>query len=291
MNTQIFHVRLALSVFLVMSVMLTQRPANAVSIRKCVTIAKRGFYTVSKDITGKGGDCLIVTAPNVTLFLNNYNVTGTGDGIGLHIMSTATGFRCHGGESQFTSFNIGVEDDADGATIEGEDASNNADTGIFVNGANGVTVGRSAVNNNGKYGIHVLHASHTMIHNYGANSNGGYGVFIEASHQSLFDQFQAGDGGANGIAGVFIGCSVGGPGGFCNSAPSSFNVVSHGSQDNNTHFGLVVDGGSEHNVLANTLATGNTNSDEFDGNANCDSNLWFFNVFHTSNNPSCMNQE
>lgn len=289
MSAKKFCARLALAAALVMPAILVYQQANATMIPKCKTIKKSGFYTVKKNLKSRGGDCLIVTAPNVTLFIASTSITGDGSGIGLHITNSAKGFRCFG-DSEFANFVIGIQDDADGATIEGVGADHNADTGIFVNGASNVTVGQFGAGNNGKYGLHVLSASHTMVHSYGANSNGTYGVFIEASDHSLLDQFQAGDGGANVIAGVYLGCSVSGPGGVCGSLPSPFNVVSHGSQKNNK-YGLVVDGNSNNNVLADTLENGNVNADVFDGNPNCANNLWFFDNFVTSNNPSCMNQQ
>ncbi len=281
--------RLALAAALALPLMIAPR-ANAGSIVKCMTIKKPGFYTLTRNLTSKGGDCLIVIAPNVTLWLGAKNVTGAGAGIGLHVTSSATGFRCHGDDSLLSNFAIGVQDDADGAVIESEGAENNTDTGVFVNGAKNVTLGQNGANNNGKYGYHLLAASHTMIHNFSANSNGTYGVYIDGSDHTELDQFVAGDGGANGLAGVFIGCSRGGPGGICDSGPSNFKYVSHGSQQNNK-WGLVVDGGSGNNVLADTLEANNVNFDVFDSNANCGTNLWFFDAFKTSNNPGCMNQQ
>jgi hypothetical protein len=288
MSTTKFRVRLAFVITWSLAAMLIHQQANATSIKKCSTIKKPGFYSLNKDLSTNGGDCLIVKARNVTLSLGGHNITGAGSDIGLHVMSTATNFRCDGGN--FTNFAIGVEDDADGATIENTDSEANTDTGVLVNGATQVTVGSASAKHNGKYGYHLLSASYTMVHNYEADSNGTYGVFVQASDHTLLENFRAGDYGADGIAGVYIGCSEGGPGGICATGPSNFNVVSHGSQQTN-QYGLVVDAGSGNNVLADTLEAGNINFDVFDGNANCGTNLWFFDAFRTSNNPACMNQE
>jgi hypothetical protein len=88
----------------------------------------------------KGGNCLVVTAANVTLNFASHTLTGNGTGVGLLVMSGATNFRC-GTDGTVTNFNIGIEDDANGAAIEGIGADSNKDTGIFVNGAIGSTIG------------------------------------------------------------------------------------------------------------------------------------------------------
>jgi hypothetical protein len=126
-----------------------------------------------------------------------------------------------------------------------------------------------------------------MIHNFGAHSNGAFGVWVQASTNTLMDQFQAGDHGANGIAGVYFGCSITGPSPTCASSASSLNLVAHGSQDGNKKYGIAVDTGSNNNVLTNIPDSQNVVNDAFDGNPNCANNLWFANQFGATN-QSCV---
>jgi hypothetical protein len=261
-----------------------------VKVTTCQSIETEGNYYLGNNLVSTGDDCLVIKAADVTLDFHGHKVTGNRSGIGLHVTAAATGFR-GGGDGTIERFETGAVIEADGAYFEGVGGSNNADTGILVSGAKGVTLGVNDVAKNRRFGYRLLNASNTLIHNYSAFQNGAYGVFIENSNGSLLDQFEAGDNGANGIAGVYIGCSPNGPSNKCQSSPSLRNVVSHGSMFNNTKYGLVVDRGSDQNVLANVPAGNNPTDDFFDGNKNCADNLWFFDTFTTSNNPGCMNEQ
>jgi hypothetical protein len=263
-------------------------PHGMTVLTACQSIDASGFYFVKGNLKASG-DCFVVDAPNVMLFSKFHTVTGAGAGTGLHVMPNATGFRSGG--LAFKKFATGMEIDADGALLEGNDAINNRDTGILVNGATGVTVGQNDTDDNRRYGYHLLNASAAMIHNYGAFSNGIYGVFVENSNGNLFDQFNAGDNGANGIAGVYIGCSTKGPTGGCESESSLRNVVTSGSAYNNTKYGFVIDGHSDQNVMATLYAGGNGIDDVYDANRNCAGNVWWLDTFNTSNNAACMNQQ
>lgn len=268
-------------------------PAGGTAISSCQTIANGGGYLVTGNLTSASGDCLDITGANITLYLANHTITGSKTGIGVHVLSTATGFRGIGGTSgsEIYGFATGAEIDADGAIFDDTGAENAADTGILVKGAKDVTLGANDGSSNGKFGYQFLNASRTLLHNYSALSNGIYGVFIERSTGSLLDQFEAGSSGdANGIAGIYLGCSLTGPGAACTGHPSTGNKIAHGSLVDNTQYGLVVDAGSDKNVLANIGTSGNGTDDVYDGNSNCADNLWFFDTFTTSNNASCMNQ-
>lgn len=268
-------------------------PSGGVPLASCQTISSSGGYFLTGDLTNKTGDCLDIRAPNVGLFLAGYTINGGKSGIGVHVRSTAAGFRGIGGRngSEIFGFKTGIEIDADGALFDDTGAENAADTGILVKGANDVTLGANDGSNAGRFGYRFSKASRTLLHNYSALSNGAYGVFLEHATDSLLNQFEAGaQGGANGIAGIYLGCSLTGPGAACAKHPSNGNTIAHGSAAYNSEYGIAVDAGADRNVLVNLTTGGNGGDDVYDGNANCANNLWFFDVFTTSNNAACMNQ-
>lgn len=266
-------------------------PAGGTAVSSCETISSSGRYYLTGDLASARGDCLDVTAANVGIYFADFNVSGARSGIGLHVFPAATGFLglTGNGGSEITGFATGAEVDADGAIFEGIGADNNTDTGILVKNAQGVTLGANDGTSDGRFGYHLLGASRTLLHNSSALSNGSYGVFIEHSTGNLLDQFEDGYGGANGIAGIYLG-SLSGPGAACKTRPSLANVIAHGDMSDNTKYGIVVDTGSDRNVLVNLQAKGDATFDAYDHNSNCAQNLWFYDAFTTSNNASCMSQ-
>lgn len=267
-------------------------PSGGVPLSSCQTISAAGGYFLTGDLTSKSGDCLDIQAANVGLFLAGHTINGGKTGTGIHVRSAATGFRGLGSSngSEVLGFKTGIEIDADGAIFEGTGAENAADTAILVKGAKDVTLGASDGSNSERFGYRFLSTSRALLHNYSALSNGRYGVFLEHATDSLLDQFQAGNANPNGIAGIYLGCSLTGPGAPCAKHPSNGNTIAHGGIQDNTQYGLVVDRGADNNVLVNLNTANNGTDDLYDGNDNCANNLWFFDVFTTSNNASCMNQ-
>jgi len=109
------------------------------------------------------------------------------------------------------------------------------------------------------------------------------------SHNNRFDQTAAG----GYLAGVFVGCSSTGPGGgSCSAEASTGNtfVETFGSATNGP--GIAIDQGNTSNrVIDCSSDNGSMNEGSgtmFDGNANCDSNIWSLNSF-SSANQSCIN--
>ena len=266
---------------------------NAVKIgqpvSKCGTISSSGAYFLSKDIVAKDTDCLSITAKDVILNLNGHGLKGDdGVGTGLRITSSASNFRMLSAEdNDIHLFTIGIEADADDATLEGLDVTGNADTGIFVNGARNLTIGAFGSSVNRHLGVHLVNASGVLAHNFGSNSNDTYGVFIQHSNDNVFSNFTVGNGGANGIAGLYIGCSLTGPDPSCADVPSSGNVVAHAAGALNTKYGWAIDVGSKQNVMSDLNGSGNGVFDMYEGNSTC-RNDWIFDVPGTSNAPACL---
>jgi hypothetical protein len=100
---------------------------------------------VTANLQATGGDCIDISAPFVLLNLNNLkisqNVAGKGKGIGIHVLSTATGTSVNGGADfvgspgTIADFSVGVQNDAPRAAIFSFDAQFNV-TGVVNNGAN-----------------------------------------------------------------------------------------------------------------------------------------------------------
>jgi hypothetical protein len=65
-------------------------------------------------------------------------------------------------------------------------------------------------------------------------------------------------------------------------------VATHAAGALNTQYGWVIDVGSGDNVFANLNGSGNGVLDMYDGNPDCDGNVWIFDPLGTSNNPGCL---
>ncbi len=259
-------------------------------VSDCGTINASGAYYLSKNLVAANTDCLSVKAKDVYPESEwTWPQRGHGGfGTGLHVTGSASNFRMLSAEDNgIQNFAIGVEVDADNATMEGLGASNNSDTGIFVSGARDLTIGGFGGGSNGKNGMHLTNASGLLAHNFGNNANGSYGVFVQHSNNNVFSNFAAGNGGANGIAGLYIGCSTTGPDPKCATVPSRGNVVAHAAGALNTQYGWAIDIGSTQNVMSNLNGSGNGVFDMYEGNPTC-RNDWIFDIPGTSNAPGCL---
>ena len=269
-------------------------PVNAAAkkIKKCQTISKAGFYQLSRNLTTTStGVCLLISAPGVILNLNGFGLTGPGAGTGIQIAANNVfidGNDKTGKDRDITNFAIGIEDDGNNAVVENFGVPMNTDTGLYVNGASGSTFGTFGAGNNTKHGIHLRNANRIVIHNLGPSNNGTYGVWAETSSNNLIDQFFST---TNSIADFYFGCSATGPAGAaCVGFNSASNVVASGQMVSSPGEGMAIDEGSLGNVISDTGQNANATFDVFDGNTLCGTNLWFENVYTTSNEPTCTNE-
>jgi hypothetical protein len=87
---------IGLTIVLVLAVSIPT-PAIAqppIAITTCGKISKAGLYEVDANLvvsTPAAGDCLVITAPNVSLNLNNFDLFGATSAAGIHVMKTAAG--------------------------------------------------------------------------------------------------------------------------------------------------------------------------------------------------------
>jgi hypothetical protein len=249
-------------------------PIQLVEIGACKTITKPGFYRVKKPLSpspkSKSPDCLTVAAANVTLTLLN-TITGHGHGIGIHVRRSGKRFTLVSG--QISGFAIGIQDDADNASISELLANNNADTGVLINGASGSSFHGNA-NHNGVAGVHIKSATGTDVHETFAMGNGTYGLWVDSSTNTAIDDCITG---SSGKAGIYLGCSVNGPGGSCPGV-STGNKIGSGEADD--VLGIAIDPGDLQNVI-----TGLNGAASQDSNSNCGTNLWMGNTIRSPSQP------
>ncbi len=260
--------------------------ACAAEIANCgCTITKPGTYAVSADLSASSGltagnGCIDVKAARVKLLLQGHLIQGAGTGVGLHLLPSATGAFVEG---------QGAEGDEPGTSALIEDW----DTGIRWEASNGI-LDHLGSQSNASFGIELDNARGNDISDYDASFNGIYGTFIVGSSANQIDAAKSGD---NAIAGIYLGCSTGGPSGErCKGVkPSNNNFiydvhagVSKGSQVV-SKFGIVIDTGNGGNLVTDDLSRGDTTDDLTDMNPGCGTNIWFANSFDTqSSTPPCI---
>jgi hypothetical protein len=258
------------------------------SITSCgCTITSPGVYTVDADLTAGQGltsrqGCIDVAANSVKLITNAHAITGagTGTGIGIHLLSSAENVfveaagpvpagQLFGPFTTLMGWQYGLESDASNVISDDFIYRNNT-TGVLLKGAR---------NNN--------------INDFSANNNSAYGVWIKGGSGN---QINCSGSANNKVAGVYLGCSSTGPSGqVCEEDEGtthgnfiydhSATVFGSGSTQN---YGIAVEHGSKGNTIIETGSRGNSVYDLFDGNPNCDSNLWRVNGFTTANPTSCI---
>ncbi len=117
------------------------------SISSCKTIDEPGSYLVTKNLTATG-DCLVVAAPNVTLDLGGYVLSGNGTGKGIWVLPAGRGAVIRNGT--VTDFAGGILAGGD-TTVDQIRANDNTVYGIFV--STGSTVRNSMASNNVEWGL------------------------------------------------------------------------------------------------------------------------------------------
>jgi parallel beta-helix repeat protein len=276
-------------------------------------------FTVMNDLTSSSASgCLVINAPNVVLDTHNHSMTGNGAGIGIHVKSTAVNAFIEASAQAtvlITGFATGVQDDANGMTIDAAAIDGNSDVGVMINGASNSSVDDSNINGivSGSaqgIGVLILNGSGNQVHDCDADHNTSYGVEINGgSNNAVIDSNAAHDGkygiwirgssgnrvqdataNSNGNTGIYIGCAdTAGPGGSCSTpGTGSKNVIQHGHADSNGVNGIGVDSDDLQNQIGHSHAGGNGTEDLIDENTSCATNLWFLNSFSTAS-QICIN--
>jgi hypothetical protein len=153
------------------------------------------------------------------------------------------------------------------------------DIGIEIDGNKNVAQDFDA-NDNGTAGVEILKGRNDALASFEADDNLNFGVWIVGGFSN---QARGADTSDTGNTGVFVGCSPTGPGGAPCSPTSRFNTITDLSADDNEKYGVAIDAGNTGNVINGVGAHGNGTDDLFDGNTDCDHDLWFFNFFNNVN--------
>ncbi|HKD55282.1 MAG TPA: hypothetical protein VKB72_13785 [Steroidobacteraceae bacterium] len=143
--------------FLLAGTLTTARAADSpergvVEISRCQTIDQPGSYIVVTNLKATG-DCLVITADNVTVDLNGFTLTGNGSGTGIKgppqpLQGGVAAFSTTVRNGQITHFARATDLTGTlGATVEGVHAVSNGD-GIVL--AVGTVKGCFALFNTGK---------------------------------------------------------------------------------------------------------------------------------------------
>jgi hypothetical protein len=260
-----------------------QPPVNP--ILACGSITKSGAYEVDRALTASAtDDCIVISASNVTLNLNQLSITGAGGGAGIHVTRTAGNAFIEGGGATISGFVEGIEIDGPNAVVENFTVSNNGDAGVLLNGAKQAKVSNFAASGNYKDGVRLFKASMNVVQVFSAENNGRYGVWLNASSRNTIGGgFNVQD---NAAAGIYLGCWGDGPNGQActpRMAPSLYNYIFNGgayaTSGGQQRYGIAIDLADNFNKIANVTSRYNTSSvspyyDVVDQNPDCGNNLW-----------------
>lgn len=157
----------------------------ATSIVGCTRLTHSGPYVLKNNITATAATmtstwiagytgCIVIAADNVTIDLAGYVVTGPGGFTVAIAQDTGTrkGDVVHSGS--VTNFSDGIGFAGVGHTIQGINASNNGDAGIYVFDQGNRIIGNT-VNKNGGYGFYINVCPNLLLENM-ARGNGSVDI-------------------------------------------------------------------------------------------------------------------
>jgi hypothetical protein len=251
-------------------------------VSACGTLAGAGnTYFLTTNLGPVGTNCLVVTAPHVTLNLEGYTITGdwtlittphllSPSEIGILIKPKAVGTKVEStvAGAAVDNFTYGILDQANRAVITGPDLLvNNAVAGVSLHDVAGGIVRRLGINDIG-VGIRLQHSSGASIRANMIGTARIYGIWDEASTSA---QITDNDIDASGIAGIYLGCSdsanlqdVG-----C-AGPSSGSGIQHNNLLDNGDYGIVIADESLDNSVEDNTVAGDKTYDLADENTGCD---------------------
>jgi hypothetical protein len=275
----------------------------------CV-ITHADTYLALNDLnaTQSNHNCIEIAASNSILNLKGFSLFGKNDGTGTGILidKSAKHVIVEGGDktgpqATVSAWNIGVEDDGDGAVIGRFEVVGTLlippnlgnTTGVFLKAVYGSIVTALNANGNKQFGVLFSNTTGASLINVSANRNNQAGLKLDSSTGNSI-----GPGGmeSNGTYGIWLQSSSGNTirdsngnqfnndTGIRLAGGSNKNRIASGGAPNNGKAGIVITLGSTGNTVTVTHnpGNGNPNSDMVDLNPNCDSNVWYNNL----GNPS-----
>lgn len=270
----------------------------------CVIDSEDTYVAANRlSATQSGQICIEITASRAMLNLKGFDVLGKNDGTGtgIRIDQGANHVIVEGGDkggdqATISDWNIGIEDDGNGAVIGlfaavGAGGSNDSgnNTGVFLKSVDRGGVTALNANGNQTIGILLSNSTRVTVSNFSANQNGQAGLKLDSS-----DRNSIGPGGAesNGQYGIWLhsssdntirdsnGNQLNHDTGIRIGVGSNRNRIASGGAPKNDKAGIVIARGSTDNTVTVTHNQGNgrPNSDMVDLNPDCDNNIWYNNV-------------
>ena len=252
-----------------------------IAITTCGKIAKAGFYELDNDLvasTPAAGDCLVITAANVSLNLNHFGLFGATSAVGIHVMKSAAKAFIEGNGATIQTFGIGVQIDAAGVLADNFFVLSNTDAGVLLNHAQQTDLSNFIASSNLNDGVRIAGGGYNVLQMPVISGNGRYGVWAQSSSHNSIGNFTVQN---NKLAGIYVGCSATGPQAPCpRGAPASnynymFSGVAGISSSGIQSYGVAIDLGDNFNRVVNVAAWQNEHLDLFDANQDCASNFWF----------------
>ncbi len=253
----------------------------SISLNTCTKISKAGLYEIdaTSGLNSSGGDCIVISASNVILYLNGSPIIGGGTGAGVHVVESASDAFVEGRDAVISGFAEGIEIDGSKDLAENFTTLNNTDAGVLLNNAKQAKLSNFTADSNATDGVRIYKGSYnTVAGGIDAWWNGRYGVWLSSTSHNNVGGFDVRD---NSTAGVYIGCSVSGPSGSKCKVPSKYNSIFNGAVNavtlDSQPYGVVIDLGNDFNRVTN-MNSGTpfeTKGDLVDENANCANNDWF----------------
>jgi len=228
---------------------------STIAICPC-TITTSGFYTLESGTlaTTGNGDCIKIRAQNVNLNLLGNAIQGPGNsstGAGIHILSEATNAIIIGGSSTtigstISSFRVGIQDDANRATIDFFNTTGNTAAGVLLNKVTGSAVA-DFTTNDPSVGVDIESSQNCLLNDFSTdNAVVTAGIVINNSQNLDVTNFSSGPNSLNQNVGLQM-------------TNSNFNTLTDWDVSLNNGPGMILDH-SNHNFIGGS-AIGSLASD------------------------------
>ena len=267
-----------------------------IAIIACGKITKPGLYELDSNLiasSSSAGDCLVITAPNVSLNLNGFDLWGgTVSAVGIHVMKTASKAVIEGDGSTIRTFGIGIQIDAPGALVDNFTVNKNTDAGVVLNRVQPADLSNFFATDNKNDGVRIVGGGYNVLQMPVISGNGRFGVWVQSSSHNSIGNFEINK---NALTGIYIGCSQAGPPrGLCTrGAPASnYNYLFSGTIKDSglQQYGVAIDLGDNFNRVVNVFASQDFVFDLLDVNPDCGTNYWFAEpIIGAVAPPTCIN--
>ena len=257
-------------------------------VSSCGTLAGAGsFYFLTANLGPVNTNCLVVTAPNVTLNLEGHTISGVWTTkstsglpgvppisfyqIGILIEPKAVGTKVESTVpgAAVDNFSDGILDQANRAVITGPGllVDDNAQFGVSLHDVTASVVRKLVVNASNGVGIGLQLSTGAIVRGNMIGAAQVYGIWDPTSTGT---QIVNDDVDASGTAGIYLGCSLTADLQDLSCGASSGTEIEHNDLLDNGEFGIAIaDESLDNSVQGNTVA-GDKTYDLEDENTGCD---------------------